>query len=384
MILGGFPGRLAFSMSSLAVFFHIENSSGSVAAAGTAVGAFSFTAAVTAGARGALVDKLGQTKPLLFFVPSFCIAMWTMGLIGDRPAIAVPLAAITGLTAPPFNMSIRPLWQVVAGNERVRTAYALDSVLMNIAMLLGPVVSTFVALTFSTTAALAMVGTSMLIGGSIIGFSPVSRSWIPEAKQPGEVGLFRSPSIRLLAVEGVFLGFAMGLITISIPAAATLANQKDIAGTLMAMNAFGSIVGGLAAGVWLKNVIPINGLVVTQFCAFLFAIPLALTEPGWGMAAVLFCIGLSSGPAHVMYMELVDRVRPRGTASGALAALWTIEGSATAAGAAIAGTIAEVYSPQLALKIAAALILASPIVMLIGRRTVFRAAYAEDLARAAA
>lgn len=382
LILGSLPGRLSFSMSSLAIFFHLEHVSGSLTASGTAVGAYSLVASLTAAPRGRLVDHWGQTRPLALFVPLFAGSLLAIGLVGDTPALAIGLAALCGLTAPPFNISIRPLWLVVARRDQVRTAYALDSTLMHSAMLVGPVAATWIALSVSTTTALVVCAAAMAVGGSVIGVSPVSRGWVPEQRIPGETGLLRSPAIRLLAVEGAFLGFAMGLINVSIPSAATLAGRAQWAGPLLACVAAGSIIGGIVAGARLRHVVPIEGLVRTQAGFFVAALPLAFLAPGLGMAAALFCAGLASGPAHVFYMELVDQVRPRGTAATALASLWTIEGSITAVGAAAAGAIAEAHSPSWALGIAAVFVLGSPVIMLIGRNGVLSPSRYPAVARA--
>ena len=62
-------GRPAYSMVGLAVFFQVEQVTGSVAVAGLAAGLSAGVGAVTAGPRGMLVDRFGQTRPLLAFVP---------------------------------------------------------------------------------------------------------------------------------------------------------------------------------------------------------------------------------------------------------------------------------------------------------------------------
>jgi MFS family permease len=373
LILGSLPGRFAFSMSGLAIFFHLQQVSGSLAAGGTAVGAYVLASSLSAAARGRLVDHWGQTKPLALFVPSYVTSLIVIAFVGDTPRLAIALAAVCGLTAPPFNISIRPLWLQVAGPKRVRTAYALDSTLMNTAMLAGPVAATWIALSLSSTVALVICAGAMLLGGTVIGISPVSRSWRPEKRVEGEIGLLRSPAIRLLALEGAFLGFAMGLIHIAIPASATVSGKAHLAGPLLAAVSLGSIIGGVVAGARLRRVIPINGLVATQIVAFACTVPLAFLDPGWAMAAALFSAGLANGPAHIFYMELVDLVRPRGTAATALATLWTIEGSASALGSASAGHISEAHSPSWALGLAAVLVLASPILMWWGRRDVLAA-----------
>jgi cation transporter-like permease len=59
--------------------------------------------------------------------------------------------------------------------------------------------------------------------------------------------------------------------------------------------------------------------------------------------------GLPLGIAQVFYLEVVDIVRPRGTAVAALGTIWFIEGSAAALGNALAGVVSEAYGAAPAL-----------------------------------
>ena len=42
------------------------------------------------------------------------------------------LSGLIGLTAPPINISIRPLWLDIVGQERVRMAYSVDTAYHNL------------------------------------------------------------------------------------------------------------------------------------------------------------------------------------------------------------------------------------------------------------
>ena len=75
LILGAFPGRISFAMSNLGIFFHVDKATGSIASAGLCVGAFGLLSSMTAAFRGGLVDRLGQTRPLLFFVLAYTSSM---------------------------------------------------------------------------------------------------------------------------------------------------------------------------------------------------------------------------------------------------------------------------------------------------------------------
>ena len=77
-------GRLAYAMVSLAIFFQVQSVTGSVATAGLAVGLSGLAGALTAGPRGHLVDRFGQTRPLYAFVPGVRRQLPAARLAGAR------------------------------------------------------------------------------------------------------------------------------------------------------------------------------------------------------------------------------------------------------------------------------------------------------------
>ena len=248
-----FP-RLAYSMVGLAVFFHLQEMTGSVGTAGLALGVMSLMGSLTAAPRGAFVDRYGQSIPLYVMTPGYVLAASLMAKFATTTSSALFFAVLLGIAAPPINMSIRPLWVELVGKDRVRTAYGLDSAHMNLMQLLGPVIATIVALHISSAAGLYLVAGSMALGGLMLATNPNSKAWVPEERVVGEVGILRSPAMRLLALEGASMGFAMGFITIGIPALATLSGSREQAGPLMSAIGVGSIIGTVWAGAKAKNV----------------------------------------------------------------------------------------------------------------------------------
>ena len=366
-----FP-RLSYSMVSLAAFFHIQAATGSVGTAGLALGVQGLLGSLTAGPRGAFVDRHGQTLPLYVMAPMYMVANVALAQLAHSPVSAVALAGLVGISAPPINMSIRPLWREIVGEERVRSAYGLDSAHMNVLQLLGPVVATLLSLHLGTRVPLYVVAACMLVGGLALAANPHSRHWEPEPKLPGEPGVLRSPAIRLMALEGAFMGIAMGFITIGIPALATLAGDRAAAGPLMSAIGVGSIVGTVWAGAKAKNIAPAIGLRNSVLLCAIALVPLAWVPLGpWLMLQVAVAFAFM-GPAQVFYLETIDIVRPRGTAVSALGTLWTIEGSAAALASALGGNLAEWVSPQFTLFLGSVFVFLSPIVFTIGLRTVLR------------
>jgi predicted MFS family arabinose efflux permease len=367
-------GRLAYSMVSLSMFFQVLDVTKSVGTAGLAVGLSSLLGSLTAGPRGHLVDNHGQTKPLYFMVPAYAASCLLLAFFARDPLSAVLLAGLVGLTAPPINISIRPLWGDIVGAENVRMAYSVDSAYVNVLQLLGPVAATLVSLHLSPTIAMASCGISMLIGGLLLAFNRYSRAWIPEERTHGEEGLLRSPAMRLLALEGAAMGLSGGFVTIGIPALATLSGDQALAGPLMSAMGVGSIIGVVWAGAKAHDIAPANGLRASVAMFALALMPLPFVPIGPWMMLVILVAWACLGPAQVFYLETIDVVRPRGTAVAALGSLWMIEGSAGALGNAIGGNVAQWWGPQVTLGLACVFVIFSPIIFTIGIRGVLRPA----------
>ena len=367
-------GRLAYAMVSLAIFFQVQSATGSVATAGLAVGLSGLAGALTAGPRGHLVDRFGQTRPLYAFVPAYALSCLLLALLAHDALTALLLSTLIGLTAPPLNISIRPLWLDIVGPERVRMAYSVDTAYHNLIMLLGPVIVTLVALNVSPAVAIASCGVSMLVGGLLLAANAHSQAWTPEAREHGEAGMLRSPAMQLLALEGALMGLSFGFVTIGVPALATLSGEESVTGLMMSAMGLGAIVGTLWAGAKAKDIAPANGLRAASVLFAVALLPLALVPIGPGLMLVLMVAWAFIGPANVFYLEVIDVVRPRGTAVAALGSLWMIEGAAMALGTSVGGMVAEGVSPHLTLALGSLFALASPVIFTIGMRGPLRPA----------
>ena len=57
-------------------------------------------------------------------------------------------------------------------------------------------------------------------------------------------------------------------------------------------------------------------------------------------------LGLAGGAIQVFYWEIIEAIRPRGSAVAALGWLWTVEGTFGAVGNTLGGYISDHYSPR--------------------------------------
>lgn len=348
LILSALPGRLAYAMVQLATFFYVKEVTDSITLAGLATGLEGITSAATAGLRGTVIDKFGQFRPFLFFVPFWTLIIFAMTWNTNTVWI-LTMAALVGFFSPPINLASRPLWRDAVGPSRLRTAYAIDTTMMNSTTVVGPVMTTYLALQFSGETALWVTASLMAIGGTAMMTMPLSRNWKPETSKPSTKGLFRHRAFRIIVFEGMIFGFGWGLMEISIPAYSSLIERPELSAPLLATLAITSIVGGLIIGGRKSSITPLNGFKVAGLAVALAAAPLAWTQPGLGMGLVLALLGLALGFAQVYHWETLEAIRPVGTATSAQAWLWTLEGSMLAIGAAFGGFLVEQVNPQFAL-----------------------------------
>jgi len=366
LVLASFPARIAYGMIGLGIFFKVQRETGSVAFAGLAIGLNSIAGALTAGFRGYLIDRYGQSWPLRIFVPSYAAMILAVNASESKTFLLV-MATIMGLTAPPINLSVRPLWKSIVSGTQLRTAYAIDTSMMNTAGVIGPVIATTLALSTHPGSALAVASAMMFIGGTWIMMSKVSRNWIPEVKEKGQQALWRNPALRLLMLEGSFIGFGWGIFDVAVPAFATLEKVPNRTAWVFAAMGIASIAGGLIAGTLSKRTSSLSALRKTYAVWFLVSLPIAFTYPGWSMVIAGAFLGFVGGAIQVFYWEVMEAVRPKGSATSYMGLLWTVEGTVMSLGAAIGGWLCETIGAQIALSITSICIGLGYIFLLIGK-----------------
>lgn len=366
LVLSAFPARVAYGMVSLGIFFKVEQELNSVALAGLAVGVNAAAGAATAGVRGMVIDRYGMKWPLRIQVPGYSIMLIALNSASDR-SLLLAFSLILGLSAPPINLSVRPLWRDVVSDDWLRTAYAVDTAVMSAAGVIGPLIVTSLALSTLPDSALLTCSALMAIGGGSLAATKIARNWIPEKKPEIKVRMWRHRPLQLLVVEGCFIGFGWGVFDVAVPAFATIEEVPHRTAWIFAAMGVANIVGGLLGGLVSKKTTPLGALRKTYLAWFIVSIPLAWMYPDWSMVIGGALLGLVGGAIQVFYWEVMEAVRPQGSPTGMMGWLWTIEGTLMAIGSALGGWISEHFSPQTALAITTICIGTGLIILNIGR-----------------
>ncbi|MBC7463254.1 MAG: MFS transporter [Actinobacteria bacterium] len=350
LVFAALPARIAYGMIQLAIFFKVERETGSIPLAGLAIGLNALASSLSAGIRGTVMDRYGQKWPLRILVPAYAAMLIVLNISHSSFAILI-FSFLLGLTAPPINLSVRPLWKTIVPPTLLRTAYALDTSLISAMSVIGPIVATTLALSTHPGAPLVTCAVLLVMGGFSLALTQVSREYVPEKKEANSAPLWRHPALRLLMLEGSFIGFGWGAFNVAVPAFALIEKVPHRTAWVLGILGFSNIIGGLLGGLVSKNSSSLATLRRAYLVWFVLSLPLAFTYPGWSMALVGAFLGIAGGAIQVFYWEVMEAVRPKGSATGALGWLWTIEGSMMALGSAVGGLIAKEISPRVCLAI---------------------------------
>jgi len=354
-------------MIGLAIFFKTEQTTGSIAVAGLAIGLNSLAGAVTAGVRGSVMDRWGQKWPLRILVPLYAFLILALNNMQSRESILIT-ALILGATAPPINLSVRPLWKDIVPDNFLRTAYAFDSAMISSTTAVAPVVITSLALSAHPGLGLGVTAALMLLGGGALALTSVSRNWVPEKKAKGQQRLWQDRAIQLLMFEGCFIGFGWGVFNVAVPAFATQEGVAYRVAWIFAAFGVANVVGGLLGGLVSRKLPPFSALCRAYGLWIMACLPLPFIYPDWTMALVAVFIGFIGGAVQVFYFEVLEAVRPRGSQTSSLGWIWSVQGSFMAVGAATGGWVSEHYSPRTALALTPVMLIIGLIILRIGKR----------------
>ena len=254
LVVMALVARMPLGTQGLALLLHVRALTGSFAVAGFTVGTYLAAAAVTAPMLGRIVDRIGPRKPLLVtgvVCPLALLALLAAGPLQLTPTWIYLAAAIAGAFAPPITVLTRTMWRhrFDRDAEAQRTAFAVDSVLVELAFTLGPALVALLIAVADPTAAFAMAIVFAALAVPVFLASPAMRYWKLDASAERHLlGPLAAP--RLLVVYAVtsLLTMSLGLLEVGYPGHATAAGATALSGVLLAVNSTGSAIGGLAYG----------------------------------------------------------------------------------------------------------------------------------------
>ncbi|MFZ3595749.1 MFS transporter [Streptomyces sp. BH104] len=352
MIAASGVGKLGFATFPLATVLLAHGESGSFVNAGLAAGAWSFGGTVTAPIRGHLVDRYRTRIPLAGLTLTAALAVVGLATVSGTTAL-VCFGALAGASAPPIVASVRPLWKHVLPHDLVRTAYAVDAILTELAKICGPLVAA-VAAARSPQLGVVTAGTLLVIGTLLLIARPNAAPRPTTSETRTRAAVLASPALRLLLLSNIATGLCLGALTVGLPARAAEHGSATGSGWLFACLGIGSAVSGVWFGGRHRHTAPVIGYVVGLTWIALALLLAASLPAGVPLAVVLLIAGGAFAPVTVCLFELLDEHAPRGTEVTSM--MWMVSGEelGIALGTSLSGAQAQDVGAWLALVTAAA------------------------------
>ena len=350
-------GRLALGTTGLALLLLVEESTGSYASAGAVAAAYAVSFAAFAPARARSADRRGPRGVLLLCSlahPVVLLALVLLAAADTGTAVLVVMAVLAGATVPPLGGVMRALWAGLAERDAridLTTAYSLESVVVELCFVLGPLLAAGLAALVNPSAALLTSGALALTGALWLSTTAAVKAVQPhDEPATSRFGPLVSPAVRALLVVTFALGAGFGTLEVALPAfAEETGSRPSTGGLLLAVWSLGSMVGGLVYGALQPRTPQRRQLpVLVGALAVTSALPLLADRPVL-MALLLVPYGMCIAPTFACTSVLLGEAAPRGTVTEAFAWNTSMIFGGAALGNAAAGVLVEAGSSTSAL-----------------------------------
>ncbi|MEV0906523.1 MFS transporter [Streptomyces hokutonensis] len=343
LLVGTLVGRLPNATAAIAIVLFIRAEGGTYSLAGALAAVYGVANAVGQPLLGRLVDVHGQPRVQL---PAAILSALAMTVFACRGTDPLPLAyaavAAAGLFAPPLEGGLRALWPaVLRREEQVHTAYAMDAVAQEVMFTVGPLLVTVFVSLWSAPVALVVLNVIGVLGALSVVVSPPSRAWRSAPRAAHWLGALRSPGLLALLGAFLFVGMALGSITVASVPYADGHGGDVVYGWLMAAIGLGALLGGTVYGGRQWTGAPERRLRVLVGLLAVCYLPLMLMPGAVAMVLLTVLAGVFLAPALACAFIIVDRHAPKGTVTEAFSWLVTTFTVGASVGTGVAGPVVE-------------------------------------------
>ncbi|MGC4937316.1 MFS transporter [Kribbella sp. DT2] len=344
--------RIGIAMTGLGIVWLIHGATGSYGAAGAVTGGFAVAEAVGGPQVARLIDRYGQTLmlPVILLVHALAVAL-LIGLAISSVALGYLVVAgvLAGGSLPQVGAQTAARWShALRGQPALASAFALESLGVGLAFLVGPALVGTISSLVSPVAGSALATALVLAGGFALA---LQRRTAPPPRAPSRHSHERPATLMragFLALAGtsIAIGLFFGSMQVSVTAFAVGRGTPSLAGPLYSVTSLVSMVAGIAYGARRWRLAEPTQYVVALAVLSVTTVPLLMVNTPLALAIALALPGLALAPFQVLSAVLTEaRVEP---AVLTQAFTWQNSGSAAgiALGAAFAGRAVDTGGPQ--------------------------------------
>lgn len=301
IIAAQLTARFPSGMISLAYLLHIERITDSYGAAGLVLAATSIGQAIAGPLTSRWMGVWGMRRVITLTLVVTATSMTTIAFVPMSVPMYMLVGLVGGLSTPPIQPAVRTIYPKMVNSRQLTPLFSLDASAQELIWVLGPVITTFIAIQANTEAAIVTAIVFLVVGGIWFLLSPeVSRVRIPRSRrQLGAV--LKRPPVLLSTVTGFLLIGACAAVEAGV--VATFGEGAPESGVVLAIFAIGSLVGGLALGG-----IPITSWALARRM-LIVTIGMGLAAAMldfWWLAVTLLIAGIGIAPALAAMFAIVS------------------------------------------------------------------------------
>lgn len=354
--------RFPFGMLSIAFLIHIQRVHDSYAIAGIVLAVLSAGQAIAGPISSRLMSTFGMRGLLGWTIAVCATSLTAMALFPQNIPLLIALALVAGCFMPPIQPAVRTIYPKMVPSRLLTPLFSLDATAQEIIWIVGPVLTTFVAIQFGGIPAVLSAVAFLVFGGIWFITSPeVGQVRIPKSKRKLGGVLFKS-TVLISTLVGFVLVAAFAAVEAGI--IGVFGDGNSQAGWVLAIYAGGSLVGGLAWGH--KEIAPwsmarrmtvvLGGLIFSLF-----------STDFWWLTITLFISGLGVAPVLTVLFTNVSATMKFSETAESFA--WISSGQLVGAGlgSAIAGICIDQFGAQTAILAATAFALVATVVSVIAK-----------------
>ncbi|RON81430.1 MFS transporter [Pseudomonas fluorescens] len=372
LVLASSIARLPQAMIGIGIITMLVQQTGVYWLAGAVAGTFTLANALLGPRISKLVDQRGQRR-VLPIVTAFSIVMLLALIFAvymrAPAALFFVLAALAG-TMPSMPSMIRARWsQLFRGKPQLHTAFSLDTVLTELAYIIGPPLAIGLSVSFFAEAGPLVAVALLAIGVTAFLLQRQTEPKVVLGNKSHTGSTLLIPGVRTIVLSLLAMGVIGGAIDVAVVAFANAQGWPASATFILASYAFGSLVAGLTFGA-LRVSLPIEkqffiGILVTAVTGVL---PVFSTDV-YVLSVMLFIAGISFAPTMVVVMKLGTIIIPASRMTEGLTWMTTGISIGVALGGMLTGPVIDAYGARAGFGVAIGAGVMMMVVVLIGLRT---------------
>ncbi len=268
----GMVGRIPMAINSVAIVFLVSDVRGSFTLAGITSSFYTLAGAVVSPRVGKLADRFGTKRVLLPVTLANVLATIGLLLSVDRgtPGLLI-FAALCGATFPTFGGYTRTRWsRSIDSQEELASALSLESVMDEIAFVLGPILAGFLFSLYGSRSPLLTGIAFLAIAGLGLAITSTDHGGVERVHEDHKRAILAIPYVKSLLLSLVALGLLFGSNFVVIIAVAKEGGRVSDGGLWVGLYPLGSAVAGLIYGfIHWKSANAIRytiSLIVMTFC----------------------------------------------------------------------------------------------------------------------